>query len=287
MLPLEPQAWRRIMLIWQFLILTVLLVGVLVSASVYARALGLVLGRANARLKRIEDALVVANDRLLKRTEPVGTEPSRAISAKGDPPGYLTIRDLKVDSHRVNSQASYSSNRRSSVRNSHNSVNTIRSRRNASETIIEGVDSVATSSARETLEGCDDLASSGCTRSSLGDSASASVERCDRLETLGEPSSSTTVQPVSENCVTGSAAVQDPVETSGELPSLVSTVAASGATAEAKADSESRETLEGTSEPHDGPSNCAPSQDSVAKQNSDALLILSSQRRRRRARLGY
>jgi hypothetical protein len=91
--------------IWQFLVLTILLVGVLACAGAYARVLGRTLSRASARLKRIEEALVVANDRLLRRTESVTAEPSRANSVDKDSASYLSILDLKVISEPPSSTA--------------------------------------------------------------------------------------------------------------------------------------------------------------------------------------
>jgi hypothetical protein len=267
---------------WQFLVLTVLLAGVLASAGVYARVLSRTIDHANARLRRIEEALVVANDRLLERSAPGAGESTPAISRKNGRMGYLTIRDLKeIDAHR----ASYAGGRSSSVSvpNSRSSVNTIPSRMEPSESTIEGTQFVATIAGCETPTRCDEQSTSD---SSNGPSPSMTLEACARFEPSAEAHTSSGVQPVNEECVADSPALRDPVETSGEVDAA-SAVSASDPSAEASADSENRDAPDATSEPHDAPSNRSSSQDSIAKQNRDALLILSNQRRRRRARLGY
>ena len=162
------------MAFWQFLVLAVLLTAVLVSASVYARVLGRTIGHANARLKRIEEALVVANDRLLRRTAPGAAEPSSAISHKSDRVDDSTVWDLKVGAPQARLQpaSAAAGSRRNSLTNSRRSVNGISSRMKPSETIIERMDSVATSTVGEILIRSETPASSDRIRSSNGHSAS-------------------------------------------------------------------------------------------------------------------
>ena len=96
------------MVLWQFITFTVLIGAVVVYASVIARGLG----RANARLSRIEEALLVTG-RPVGFAEPRAAESESEVSNNDGRAGYLTIRDLKVRSEQLRARATHSSTRSS------------------------------------------------------------------------------------------------------------------------------------------------------------------------------
>lgn len=211
------------MVLWQFTVLTVLIAGLLVYASILTRRLGC----TNARLKRIEEALLV-KDRPIEHADARAAEAEREVPGKEGRVDYLTIRDLRVRSERLSSPATRSSSRSSVV----------------------------------------------------------VPESRDELEAISEAPSSPTMPLVSGDAVATSSESRDPAETSSELLSSLDAGPANGTSVATS--SESRDALETTSGRQSPPGCHPPSEDSVAKKNRDALLImLSSQRRRRRARLGY
>jgi hypothetical protein len=239
-------------LLWQFIVLTVLIGGLLVCGSILTRRLGCM----NARLKRIEEALLV-------KDRPIEHADARAAQAEGEVPGkegrvdYLTIRDLKVSSERLSARATRSSSRSSVVvPESRDALSTTRVPMSSPGATSERGDSVATSTeGPEALRTCSEQVSSVDTRPLNEDSVSTSLENRDVLEAISEPPSSPTMRPESGDSVATS--------------------------------SESRDALETTGGPQSPPGSHTPSEDSVAKKNRETLLMLNSQRRRRRARLGY
>jgi len=93
------------MALWQFITVIALVGALVVLAGVIARKLGL----ANARLTRIEEAL-------LARSLPIDAADLSAAEAKPEVPGekevrgpYLTLRDLRARSEQLSSPASASS----------------------------------------------------------------------------------------------------------------------------------------------------------------------------------
>ena len=96
------------MVLWQFITFTVLIGALVVYTSVIARRLG----RANARLSRIEEALLVTS-RPGGFADPRAAESESEVSNNEGRAGYLTIRDLKVRSEQMRSRATHSSTRNS------------------------------------------------------------------------------------------------------------------------------------------------------------------------------
>ena len=240
------------MALWQFIVFTGLIGALLVYASVLTR----LLGYTNARLKRIEEALLVT-------ALPIDFADIRAAKAKAEVSGkeghvgYRTIRDLKVRSEQLSSSATRSSS----------------------------PNSVAVPESREALNAGSKQVSSRGSHTWNGNSVSTSMASRGAPEMVCEPLSSPARRPVSSDAVATSSECRDSVEASGESLSSLSAGSANG-TSETKG-SESGDTLETTSG-RQSPPNCRPpSEDSLAKKDRDALLMLSNQRRRRRARLGY
>ena len=104
------------MALWQFTVIAALLGAVLIYANILANRIG----RANAALQRIEEALLARNDGLItpsaiEATEtpgiseipesPEATPPPGISDEYIDAPRYLTIRDLKVRSELQRSRA--------------------------------------------------------------------------------------------------------------------------------------------------------------------------------------
>jgi hypothetical protein len=127
--------------------------------------------------------------------------------------------------------------------------------------------------------------SSRVTRSSSEKSVAMSPESRDALKMRIELMSSPGSRPANGNPIATSSESRDALSTSGELLSSPGTFAANENPIATS--SESRDALSTSSEPPSSPGTCAVNGDLVAKKKRDALLILGSQRRRRRAREGY
>lgn len=224
MLPLAPKTGMLFMALWQFIVIAVLIAALLVYASVLTRRVG----RTNAALKRIEEALLVTGG-LIAPAAAGAADAMRSpeVSGKGDAARYLTIRDLRV---------------RSDPRNSH------------------------------------------ATRSNSEDCVPISPESRERSRRIGLMSSPAT-RPENENCVAASLDSRDALNTSSELPSVHASRGENGNSVASS--SESSDALNTSGELPSSPATRPMNGDSVAKKNRDALLILMSQRRRRRARQGY
>src|SRR5579863_5312109 len=94
------------MALWQFIIFTALIAALLCYANVLVQSLR----SANARLRRIDEALVSVvhsiNASGIRAAEVKPAEPLKTPEpAKDGRSGYLTMRDLRAGSHRGSSQA--------------------------------------------------------------------------------------------------------------------------------------------------------------------------------------
>ena len=242
------------MVLWQFITFTVLIGALVVYTSVIARRLG----RANARLSRIEEALLVtsrpgafADSRAAESESEVSNNEGRA--------GYLTIRDLKVRSEQLRSRATHSSTR--------NSV-----------AVPENRDAL------KTTRGPKPKLSRGATPE-RGELVAKGVDSPVPVETSGEALSVLTVEAVSDDSEATSLESRAPVETSSELSSSLGVDPANGIPV-AKT-SESGDALDTAGGQQSSPSHCPPGEDPIAEKNRNALLYMSNQRRRRRAHPGY
>jgi hypothetical protein len=252
MLRLRQNNGGRIMVLWQFITFTVLIGAVVVYAGVITRRLGC----ANARLNRIEEALL-ATSRPIDFADARAAESKPEVSSEEGRVGYLTIRDLKVRSEQLRSRATHSSSR----------------------------NSVGVSESQAALKTRSEQASSRDTRPLNVNSVPASLVSQAPVDTSSEPLSSAVMQPLSDDSVGTGLDSRAPMETSSEPLSSVSAGSTNG---DSVADSsQSRDAPETTSEQQSPPGHRPPSEDSAATKNRDALLFLSNQRRRRRARLGY
>jgi hypothetical protein len=271
------------MVLWQFITFTVLIGAFVVYASVIARRLGC----ANARLSRIEEALLVTS-------RPVGFADSRAadpestVSDNEGRAGYLTIRDLKVRSEQHRARSSHSSTRSSVVvPESRDALRATRGPKFSRGATPERGDLVAMSSgSHEALRTRSEQESPHGTRPLNVESVPASVDGpAAPVETSDETLNLLTAEVVRDNSEATSSESRAPVETSSELSSSLGVDPANGNSVAKIA--ESGEALDTTGGRQNPPSHCPPSEDLVAEKNRDALLYLSNQRRRRRAHPGY
>lgn len=92
----------RVMVLWQFITFVVLIAALLVYTSVIT----LRLGRADARLKRIEEALLFLSRSSESADSGVAevTPPPEVSDEKEVRGGYLTLRDLRVRSEQMSSR---------------------------------------------------------------------------------------------------------------------------------------------------------------------------------------
>lgn len=213
------------MALWQFLVFALLIGTLLAYVSVLTRRVGC----TNARLKRIEETLLVL-ERLLRHADTRAGEsrPSPEVFSGDRRAAYLTLRDLKAGSELLSSRPSRSRNEKT--------IATTPVSRHAPKTHSEPV-------------------SSAGARHMSGDSAATSSETRQELKRTTEPRSSPSTRPALGNSVAAGSQSRAPAETS--------------------------------SEPSGSPTT-RPANDSAAKRDRDALFIMmSSQRRRRRAREGY
>ena len=159
------------MALWQFVSIAVLIGALLVYAGILTSRIG----RTNAALKRIEEALVVRNVHVMPATGAPEAMPALDASSRSDAARYLTIRDLKGRSEILNSRAT-------------------RSVRTASDP--ENEVAVATNpGSRDAVDTSGELPSSHATRSESGEPVAASSQNSDALNTDGElPSSSATLR---------------------------------------------------------------------------------------------
>jgi hypothetical protein len=284
------------MVLWQFITFTVLIGALVVYASVIARRLG----RANARLSRIEEALLVTS-------RPGGFADSRVAESESEAPnnegraGYLTIRDLKVRSEQLRSRATHSSTRNSAaVPESRDALRTRSEQASPHGTRPLNVDSVPKS-----VDSPAPVETSGAALSVLtveavrDDSGGTSLESRDALvatsEQLswpimrpegGEPPSVPAMQvAVSDDSGATSSESRAPVETSSELSSSLGVDPANGISVDKT--SESGDALDTAGGQQSSPSHCPPGEDPIEEKNRNALLYMSNQRRRRRAHPGY
>ena len=148
------------MALWQFQVFAALIGAVLVYTSILARRVGC----TNARLKRIEEA-VLELDGLLRHanTRAGAATPHREVFSGDGRAAYLTIRDLKARSELLSSRATRSSNE--------NSI-------------------AITPVSRNALKRSSKPLSSPGTRSAHGDSVAMDSESRGALETGSEPTSS-------------------------------------------------------------------------------------------------
>jgi hypothetical protein len=197
MLLLRQKTGRRVMVLWQFVSFTVLIGALVVYASVIARRLG----RANARLSRIEEALLVTS-RPGGFADPRAAESESEVSNNEGRAGYLTIRDLKARSEQPRARATHSSARNSAaVPESRDALKTTRGPkpnlpRGATP---EGELVAMRAESREALRTRSEQASPHGTRPLNVDSVPTSVDSPAPVETSGETLSLLTVQAVRDD----------------------------------------------------------------------------------------
>ena len=207
------------MALWQFITFTVLIGALLVCTSVITRRLG----RANTRLKRVEEILL-ANSRSIGSADTRAAEAKAEVSAGQEGRGgYLTIRDLRAPSSGATGSSS----------------------QNSGAVSARG-DALKTTPGRMTLPTL--TAERGGTVPIRSQSGEPLKARSEQLSSQGaRPLAVTSVPTLSESR-------SSPATNSGRQ-----------------------------SPPGDRP----PRDESVEKKNREMTLFLMSQRRRRRARLGY
>jgi hypothetical protein len=234
--------------LWQFLTLTVLIGALLV----YARIIDRRLARADSRLNRIEDDLLL-------KSRSIDSADARAAKAKdgvsGDQQrrgGYLTMRDLR----RLSSSGTCSSIQSSiSDSEARDTLKATRGLRSSSGAVPQRRGSVAISAdSGEALTACGDQLSSHAARPLTNNAIPTRLERLDAPPTARDPLNLTIEALSGDSAATTLGSHDAPRENRG----------------------------------WHGPHGCGPTgDDSVARKNRDMALFLSNQRRRRRARLGY
>jgi hypothetical protein len=235
--------------LWQFITFTVLIGALLVYASVITRRLGC----ADARLNRIEEVLLTKSSSFASADTQAAESKSEVSGGQEGRGRALTIGDLRQLSSRTTRPSSWSSVAVSERRDAPNTPRGLMRSRGAT-TEREG--SVAIGS----------------------ESGEAPRARREQLSFHG-------TRPLTLNCAPTSSASRDTPATSSEPPSLLTVEAVSGdSAATTSASRDAQATNSGSQSP---PSYRLPSDDSVDKKNRDMMLFLSSQRRRRRARLAY
>jgi hypothetical protein len=248
------------MILWQFITLTVLIAALLV----YAIVITFRLGRADARLNKIEDALAfLAMSRSsesgdLRAAEGMPAEVPDEKEARG---GYLTMRDLRVRSERMSSRT----------------------------TGPDICNPVADLEKRAVLQTTRDLAKSHAASLERRSLFAIYSQSRDSPAAVDESVKEPPAREVSSESATTSVEGADAPVMGGEALSLPATAALSeepAATApgmEGGSDAAASSSSEQPAPTDQGPSG----EDSVVKKNQETLLFLSHQRRRRRERLGY
>jgi len=225
------------MVLWQFITVTALVGALVVLAGVIARKLGL----ANARLTRIEEAL-------LARSLPIDAADLSAAEAKPEVPGekevrgpYLTLRDLRARSEQLSSPASASS---------------------GWNCVTERGEAPTTTSGEQ-----------------------PGLERPPVLATDSEPLSLPTLEPVSEAVAPASMESPDVPIPGSEPPNPpnMEPVSEESAATILESPAAAVPNNEQRSPAADPPS----SDEDVANKERETALLLSNQRRRRRARLRF
>jgi hypothetical protein len=184
------------MVFWQFITFTVLIGALVVYASVIARRLG----RANARLSRIEEALLVTS-RPGGFADPRAAESESEVSNNEGRAGYLTIRDLKARSEQLRSRATHSSTRNSvAAPETRDALKRTRGPKLSRGATPERGDSVAMSSeSRAPVETSGELSSSLGIDPANGISVAKTSESSDALDTTGGQQSPPSHCPPSED----------------------------------------------------------------------------------------
>ena len=232
------------MVIWQFMALAILIGAFVAYASVITRRLGY----TNARLRRIEEALISTS-----RALELAAESKAKGSNKEHSAGYLTVRELKVMNEQRKSRATHSSGRDAAGASESGNVPKTtrapkRSRRAAPAELGDLVKMGSESRARET----------GNMRAN---SVPTFLTSHAPAETVGEPLDLSALQTMTDDSDAMSSESRDAAVPVGEPRSGPILQPAGGGP----------------------PSGRSTIKDSAAKRNQDALLYLSNQRRRRRA----
>jgi hypothetical protein len=272
--------------VWQFVVLIGLIGVLLVYASVLTRTIGY----ANDRLKKIEEALL-AKDGPVVHAEARTSAKEREVIRKEPRVGYLTILDLKGRGQRLSSHAARS------TRPSSAPIPETLDAPTAAPIVVErapeapplGGPVVARTEANQGTSAHREQVSSDETSALRGDSVVLSLESDHTREAISEPPISSAMPQMSPDSV-ASAEGNGPAEKTEESQTSFSvTPAAEASTVEASTvtASETRAAQEPTSEKHRAFSRKYPSEDPAARKRREMAYFLSSQRRRRRARLGY
>ena len=265
------------MALWQFTVIAVLMGALLVHTS----CLTLRVGRANAALKRIEDALLakveVVTPAPVAPAEP--TPPLELTDMEDSAARYLTIRDLKVRSERRRSQATASLERPPTPDMSGKFASLLFGRRTSDNPVTTGAESNGSSKTEALDSNTEALSTSADELNTSIEALNISIEALHaKTEALGlHDSEAGTFVPVSPPPANSP-------NTNAEFPEHAS-------------QAESEHSAPPSAEPDDAPnaSTEAPhspasptvNEDTVEQREREALLFQSNQRRRRRARQGY
>ena len=293
------------MALWQFITFTALLGALLVYAGVITRRLGC----ADARLNRIEEALLAksgsiesADTRATEARPEVASRASQAnpevatraneanpevSSGKEGRRGYLTIHDLRARSEQLNSRAARSSSRNSvAVPERRDALKAMRGLMESPGTTPEGNSVVISSESREAPATSSELVNPPTMGAVNGDfEAAVSLESREAPATSSEPLNLPTMGAVNGDSEAASLESRDAPATNSEPVNLPTMEVANGDSEAASL--ESRDASATNSDRQSPPRHRPVSDDSVAKKNRDIAVFLSNQRRRRRARLGY
>jgi hypothetical protein len=255
------------MALWQFTVIAVLMGALLVHTSF----LTLKMGRASAALKRIEDALLWKGEVVTPApTAPVeAAQPLEPTDMEDSAARYLTIRDLKVRSERRRSHATASleSPAAPDMNGKFASLLFGRAKNESPDAAsLEGGDTPNISAELTSLH----------TSPAENENSAPTGELPSLHASPGE----------SETAVPASSETSDTPNTSTELPNLRASPGEPENSTPANWESGDAPNAS-TEPPHSPAASPTVSEDSVEQKERDALLFMSSQRRRRRARQGY
>lgn len=265
------------MALWQFTVIAVLMGALLVHTSF----LTLRIGRANAALKRIEDALLAKVEAVTPApVAPVEATPPLELTDMEDSAArYLTIRDLKVRSEQRRSQVTASLERPAAPDMSGKFASLLFGRDKSEDTPLVSsvpVSSESSDAPNINTEASTETPSLPASQPEIGNSASVENENAMALSSESLMALSLETRALSDSIEALSTSIEPPLHASQSENE--NSVAAS---------SETRDAPNASTEPQHSPASPTVTEDTVEQREREALLFQSNQRRRRRARQGY